>query len=208
MPDSRPPHFSMLRAFTLADLFTFGNAASGVGAIFCCLDYLMTDRRAVLWLAFALLPLSLVFDALDGRIARWRHTHSALGGELDSLADTVSFGVAPAVLAFTLGLRDMLDILCLVFFVSCGISRLARYNVTSAAMADERGKVHYFQGTPVTVSLLLVVAAAVAFATGHVGDAIWFGTLPVGPVHLHPVALVFPLVGCAMVSGTLRIPKP
>lgn len=201
------PHFTLIRSFTLADLFTFGNAASGMGAIFCCLDWMNTQRPLVLWLAFLLLPLALVFDFLDGRIARWRHSQSTLGADLDSLADTVSFGVGPAVLGFTLGLRGILDILCLIFFVSCGISRLARFNVTSQELSDESGKVRYFEGTPIPTSLALVLLWAIALITGHTGETILGGSLDLVFTNFHPIVLLYVLSGCAMVSGTLRIPK-
>ena len=59
---------------------------------------------------------------------------SVLGADLDSLADVISFGVAPAVLGFTLGLRGGWDMVILTYFVVCGVSRLARFNVTSSAL--------------------------------------------------------------------------
>ena len=86
---------------------------------------------ADLLVAAAFAPAALVFDVLDGRVARWRHTSSALGRELDSLADVISFGVAPAALAFACGMSGGWDALVLVYFVCCGVSRLARYNVTA-----------------------------------------------------------------------------
>ena len=86
-----------------------------------------------------LLPLALVCDVLDGYVARLdTGRQSVLGADLDSLADVISFGVAPAVLGFTLGLRGGWDMLILTYFVVCGVSRLARFNVTAAALADAR----------------------------------------------------------------------
>ena len=82
--------------------------------------------------------------------------HSVLGSDLDSLADVVSFGVAPAVLGFTLGLRGAWDIVILAYFVVCGISRLARFNVTAAALTGASGKVEYFEGTPIPTSIVIV----------------------------------------------------
>jgi CDP-diacylglycerol--serine O-phosphatidyltransferase len=75
---------------------------------------------------FVCLVFVLVFDILDGHVARWRNKSSPYGKDLDSLADVVSFSVAPAVLGFTLGLRGVWDCVCLSFFVCCGIGRLAR----------------------------------------------------------------------------------
>ena len=95
---SPPKHFSMLRTFHLADFVTLANAACGMLSVFYSMLYI--DSRAVVhfFIAAAMMPAAFVFDVLDGRIARWRHQHSALGRELDSLADIVSFGVAPAAL--------------------------------------------------------------------------------------------------------------
>src|SRR6185503_18531581 len=96
-------------------------------------------------LAMALLPVALVFDFADGRVARWRQRSSPLGADLDSLADVISFGLAPAALGFAVGLRGALDVLILIYFVCCGISRLARFNATADALADDSGKVKYFE---------------------------------------------------------------
>jgi CDP-diacylglycerol---serine O-phosphatidyltransferase len=202
----RPPRLSMLRSLTLADGLTIANAAAGTLSIFVCLQSL--DGGAVpVTASFALLPAAFVFDALDGRVARWRRRASPLGGDLDSLADVISFGVAPAVLGFTLGMRGGWDTLVLVYFVVCGVARLARYNVTAAAMSDEAGKVRYFEGTPIPTSLLLVVILAAAHAAGATGGALWLGEARLGPFGLHPLVLLFAISGTAMVSARLRIPK-
>lgn len=198
----------MLRTFALADLVTLGNAASGTGAILLCLAYVAERDRAQLWAAFVLLPVALVCDVLDGSIARWRRKHSPLGADLDSLADVISFGVAPAVLGFTLGMRGFWDAVVLIYFVGCGISRLARYNVTAAQMSDASGKVKYYEGTPIPTSLLLVLVLGIAFGMGHVGDALWLGVMHLGPYELHPLVLMFGLSGTLMASATLHIPKP
>jgi len=200
----------MLRSYTWADLLTIANAASGTIAIFLCLDYLATDRPRFLWAAFILLPAALVFDVLDGYVARLnKKRQSVLGADLDSLADVISFGVAPAVLGFTLGMRGGWDMLILTYFVVCGVSRLARFNVTSSALADEKtGKVKYFEGTPIPTSVVLVIILGIAQYTGNVDDSLWFGVTRIGPAELHPLALMFAASGSAMISATLRIPKP
>lgn len=200
--------FSMLRTFVLADAFTFANASSGTGSIFLCLSYLEQHRVGLLWAAFGLLPIALVCDVLDGAIARWRHKHSPLGADLDSLSDAVSFGVAPAVLGYTLGMRGAWDVLILIYFVGCGISRLARYNVTSKSLSDERGKVKYYEGTPIPTSLAIVLLLAVLFATGRVHEQLWLGAFELGPSELHPLSLIYAISGSLMVSATIRIPKP
>jgi CDP-diacylglycerol--serine O-phosphatidyltransferase len=208
MATPRPKHFSMLRTFVLADLITLANAACGAGAIFGCLRYLATGSRAAMWTAIGLLPAAVLADFLDGAVARWRRRHSRLGADLDSLADIVSFGVAPAVLGYSLGLRGAWDIAILIYFVACGISRLARYNATAADLADEAGKVRYYEGTPIPTSLLLVLVLAVAFGLDRVQGSLWWGRVSLLGGDFHPLVLMYFLSGSAMISATLRIPKP
>ncbi|WP_373045230.1 CDP-alcohol phosphatidyltransferase family protein [Vulgatibacter sp.] len=198
----------MIRDFQLADLVTLLNGFAGMGAVLATMKFLAEGEPAFLWLAFALLPLSLLFDIADGRIARWRRKSSPLGQELDSLADLVSFGVAPAGLAFAMGMQGGWDALVLIYFVACGISRLARYNTTAAAMSDDAGKVKYFEGTPIPSSLLLVALLAFLAMKGWFGARLPFGELLVGPWRFHPLVLLYALSGSAMISKTLRIPKP
>jgi CDP-diacylglycerol--serine O-phosphatidyltransferase len=201
---------SMIRSFTWADVLTIGNASCGTIAIFLCLDYLATDISRFLWTAFILLPAALVFDVLDGYVARLdRKRQSVLGADLDSLADVISFGVAPAVLGFTLGLRGGWDMLILTYFVVCGVSRLARFNATAAALSDAAtGKVKYFEGTPIPTSIVIVVLLGAAQWMGRVDDDLWFGVHQLGPALLHPLTLLYGISGSAMISATLRIPKP
>jgi CDP-diacylglycerol--serine O-phosphatidyltransferase len=200
----------MLRSFTPADLLTIANASCGTVAIFLCLDYLATGERRFLWMAFVLLPLALVFDVLDGYVARLNRSRpSVLGGDLDSLSDVISFGVAPAVLGFTLGLRGGWDMLVLTYFVVCGVSRLARFNATVADLTDEStGKVKYFQGTPIPTSVALVAVLGAAFALGRIDERLWLGVSQLGPASLHPLVLMYAASGSAMISATLQVPKP
>jgi CDP-diacylglycerol--serine O-phosphatidyltransferase len=204
----RPRHFSMVREFHLADFFTLGNAACGVGAILLAMLYMASgDARHFLWAA-ALAPAAFAFDVLDGRIARARHQHSALGRELDSLSDVISFGVAPAALGFAAGLQGGWDAAALIYFVCCGVSRLARYNVTAETLAaDASGKVKYFEGTPIPTSVVLTGVLAAAVWQGAHGARLWGGVLELGPWELHPLVLLFVLSGSLMISKTLRIPK-
>lgn len=201
-------HFSLLRTFVLADLITLANAACGAGAILGCLRYVAEGSRAAMWTALALLPLAVVADFLDGAVARWRNRHSPLGADLDSLSDIVSFGVAPAVLGYALGLRGAWDMAVLVYFVACGISRLARYNATADAMSDDSGKVSHYEGTPIPTSLVLVAVLGVAFALDRVHGDLWWGRVTLLGGDLHPLVLLYLASGSAMISGTLRIPKP
>jgi CDP-diacylglycerol--serine O-phosphatidyltransferase len=209
MTDGRG-HLSMLRSYTAADALTIGNASCGTIAIFLCLDYLASGNPRLLWYAFILLPAALVCDVLDGIVARTQKgRQSVLGGDLDSLADVISFGVAPAVVGYTLGLRGGWDVLCLTYLVVCGVSRLARFNVTAAALADSTtGKVKYFEGTPIPTTIVIVGMWALAFALGHTGERVWLGVVHIGPWMLHPLALLYAASGSAMISATLRVPKP
>jgi CDP-diacylglycerol---serine O-phosphatidyltransferase len=204
----RKRHFSMLRDFQVADFLTLGNGLSGMGSILATMQFLVSSDRRLLTVAFALLPVALICDVLDGRVARIRKESSLLGQELDSLADLVSFGVAPAVLGFAVGLRGGWDAAGLLYFVLCGLSRLARYNATAAQLADSTGKVRYFEGTPIPTSLLLVAVLAWLFKAELIGDALPLGVLELGPFVLHPLTMLFVTSGSAMVSKTLHIPKP
>jgi CDP-diacylglycerol--serine O-phosphatidyltransferase len=200
----------MLQSYTFADAFTLGNAACGTIAIFLCLNYLATNNARLLWLAFALLPIALVCDVLDGFLARLGgQKRSMLGADLDSLADVISFGVAPAVLGYTLGFRGGWDVAVLTYFVVCGVSRLARFNVTAALLEDaSTGKVKYFEGTPIPTSVFIVGVLALAFYRGAVDGGLWLGAYQLGPGLFHPLVLIYAVSGSAMISATLRIPKP
>lgn len=204
----KPRHFSLLRSFSSADLITMGNAASGMAAIYASMAFLQTGSRREMWVALVLPFAALVCDILDGFVARWTKRASAYGQDLDSLADIVSFGVAPAVIGYTLGLTGGWDVVLLSYFVCCGIARLARFNVTANALMTDKGKVSHFEGTPIPTSVLLVSMWMVAFATGAIGENMWFGALSLGPAQWHPLSLAYALSGTGMVTATLRIPKP
>lgn len=200
-------HFSMIREFHLADWFTLANAVCGVGALFSVMTYLETKDVRHVYYACALVFAALVFDVLDGRVARWRQTSSTMGQELDSLADVISFGVAPAIIAYGCGMQGLYDRIVLACFVACGVSRLARYNVTAEALSEGTGKVKYFEGTPIPTSVLLVLLLAFAAWSGAVGQDLWLGVVRIAGFDLHPLVLVFALSGSLMISR-IRIPKP
>ena len=200
-------HFSMIRGFHMADFFTLANAACGALMVFFAAATTATHSAAHFYAAAAMAPAALVFDVLDGRIARWRHESSPLGRELDSLADVISFGIGPAALGFAAGLRGGWDLVALSYFVCCGVSRLARYNVTAEALSSGGDKVRYFEGTPIPTSVVLVLLLAIAAAQGRIGDALWFGARELGPWTLHPLVLLYVLSGSLMISKTLHIPK-
>ena len=198
--------FSMIREFHLADWFTLANAVCGIGALFSMMTYLQSSDVRHVYFACALVLAALVFDVLDGRIARWRQMTSAMGRELDSLADVISFGVAPAVIAYGCDMQGLYDRVVLAYFVACGVSRLARYNVTAEALSDGEGKVKYFEGTPIPTSLLLVMLMFAAATQDALGESLWFGQLELAGYTLHPMVLFFAVSGSLMVSR-IRIPK-
>ena len=198
----RSKHFSMIRTFQLADFFTIANGFCGMLAIFEAMTFLSTRVAWHLYLATALVPVALIFDVLDGRLARGRHAASALGRELDSLADVVSFGVAPASIAFAAGVNTLLDQVILLYFVGCGVSRLARYNVTAESLSTRTGRVEYFEGTPIPTSIVPLGLLMLAFYGGSLYRVSGLG------VEWHAVALLFLVSGSLMISKTLRIPKP
>lgn len=127
-----------------------------------------------------------------------------------TVVNQISFGVAPASAAFSLGLRTPIDHLLLTFFVLCGLTRLARFNVTVAMIPkDKSGKSNYFEGTPIPMSLTQVSVMAFWVSKGWTLAQIPMGVWMEGTVlEFHPVVAMFVLHGCLMVSKTLRVPKP
>ncbi|MDO9096100.1 MAG: CDP-diacylglycerol--serine O-phosphatidyltransferase [Rubrivivax sp.] len=196
----------MIREFHLADWFTLANAVCGTGALFSMMSYLQSNQVMHVYLACGLVLAALVFDVLDGRIARWRQQASVMGRELDSLADVISFGVAPALIAYGCGMQGLFDRIVLACFVACGVSRLARYNVTAEALSGDEGQVKYFEGTPIPTSLVLVLVMFVAATQGALRESLWFGKLSIAGFSLHPLVLMFALSGSLMVSR-IRFPK-
>ena len=205
-PNSAPKPFALIREFHLADWFTLANAVCGTGALFSTMTYLETSDTRHVYFACSLVLAALIFDVLDGRIARWRQKTSTMGRELDSLADVISFGVAPAIIAYGCGMQGLYDRIVLVYFVACGVSRLARYNVTADALSEGSDKVKYFEGTPIPTSILLVGLLALAAWSGAVRENLWWGEVRLAGFTLHPFVLLFALSGSLMISR-LRIPK-
>jgi CDP-diacylglycerol--serine O-phosphatidyltransferase len=218
-------HFSLIKALHLADLITLMNGFCGILSIFCSLRHCLADvtlggvdtagvsshRLRHIYMALLLLPFGLAFDFLDGRVARWRKKSSLMGQELDSLADLISFGVAPAVAAFSIGMRTDADSICLAFFVLCGILRLARFNVTVQALPkDSSGKSTYFEGTPIPTTLGLDALMAVWLWKGWAdAGCVPGGTIMPGTVlEFHPAVMLFVLHGFLMTSRSVKIPKP
>ncbi len=148
--------------FILPNLFTLASVLCGYYAILICSDQPTGDDfyRAALLIIFALF-----FDTIDGRVARLTHTESAMGVQLDSLADVISFGVAPAILVYHWSLKEMGTAGMLVgfVFVASGAIRLARFNVTSTG---DDGHPHapgkYTQGLPLPPAAAILISIVVA----------------------------------------------
>jgi CDP-diacylglycerol--serine O-phosphatidyltransferase len=138
--------------FVLPTLFTVGN-------LFCGYLSIWSSIRGTFDLSAYLIIAAGILDALDGRIARMTHSTSAFGEQYDSMADLVSFGVAPAVLAYSWGLADFhrLGWMVSFLFVVCGSMRLARFNI-QAHVVDKR----YFVGLPIPAAAGTVAVVVLA----------------------------------------------
>jgi CDP-diacylglycerol--serine O-phosphatidyltransferase len=121
-------------------------------------------------------------------------------GQLTSLV--FQGGLAPAAIAFAAGVNSRLDQVILLYFTGCGVSRLARYNVTAESLSAETGKVTYFEGTPIPTAVVPLAALMLAFYRGNLYRVELLG------VAFHAIALLFLVSGSLMISKTLRIPKP
>jgi CDP-diacylglycerol---serine O-phosphatidyltransferase len=164
---------------TLPSLFTLGNMLCGFGAI-------LVSIRGQYELAAVLVGLSIVFDITDGAVARLVGAVTPFGLQFDSLADLVSFGMAPALLAFTLFSegRDEWDplgwVACFVW-LACAAIRLARFNTTIDPTADKR----YFIGMPSPGAAGVVLASVFAFGDHMEGrDRLWVLLIVVLPALL------------------------
>ena len=138
--------------FLLPNLITTGSLFAGFFAVVAAMDGRFV---AAAWAIF----IALLLDGLDGRIARMTHSTSSFGVQYDSLADLVSFGVAPALLVYLWALKPFKQFgwVAAFLFVVCGALRLARFNVQSGSM-DPR----YFNGLPIPAAAM-VIATAIAF---------------------------------------------
>ncbi|GLB35026.1 putative CDP-alcohol phosphatidyltransferase class-I family protein [Lyophyllum shimeji] len=215
-------HFSLVRNFRLADLVTIMNGVCGSFSIFSSARYLITNDIDYLWSALAFPLAGLMFDFLDGKVARWRRSSSMLGQELDSLADLISFGVAPSLLAFVVGLRTYLDTVVLTGFMCCGLARLARFNATVALVPkDEAGKAKYFEGLPIPSSLGLVSIMAYWAKNGWIEgkEGIPWGTVTLwgkeggrGELHVFSFVIGFWAAAMDMLLAAMdiycRVPYP
>ena len=180
--NGRDPELAKARAqaqlrrgmYLLPSLFTCGNIAAGFFSITETIKAISGDAPTHLdWAAIAII-FAIPFDTLDGRIARMTNTASEFGKELDSLADAITFGVAPALLALIWGFHflpntenpQLLDhiekagaFICFLFLIG-GVSRLARFNISHDAQPRNPGRPgrKYFVGMPIPAAAGLVAS--------------------------------------------------
>jgi CDP-diacylglycerol--serine O-phosphatidyltransferase len=107
-------------------------------------------------------------------------------------------------------MRSTVDTLLLTFFVLCGLTRLARFNVTVDHLPrDATGKSKYFEGTPIPTTLTIAGAMAFWVQQGWIHENVPFGIIAKDTIlEFHPVTGLFVLWGCTMVSKSIKIPKP
>jgi CDP-diacylglycerol--serine O-phosphatidyltransferase len=139
----------ILSLMKIADIFTVGNLCCGIVSILLAIDGLFDLSAGLLFLA-------VVFDVLDGKIAGLLHQKNLFGRQIDSMSDLVSFGVAPALLFYSLSSPGVLGVAVALFFVACGMLRLARYNIS-----DGIG----FEGVPITVNGVLFPVLFLLFSS-------------------------------------------
>jgi CDP-diacylglycerol--serine O-phosphatidyltransferase len=152
----RPPRRFRRGVYLLPSMFTIGNLFCG----YACIVYAMRGEFAT---AAPFIGFAMVLDMLDGRIARMTGTASDFGIELDSLADVVSFGMAPAILSFAWGLQPLGRLGWAVgfLFVAAAALRLARFNI-QAGSQDKR----YFVGMPSPAAAAVPAATVFAYPWG------------------------------------------
>lgn len=174
-------------AYALPTAFTAGNIFLGFIAILRSIQGALNlghPDLAALDFSFAAqtIGVAMILDGVDGRVARLTNTTSDFGREMDSLSDVISFGIAPAILAFTWGVQFMetgsashlhdhltrAGKMITFLFLLCGSARLARFNVTKNPMPKNPGRPNrkYFVGLPIPAAAALV-AAVVFFADGY-----------------------------------------
>jgi CDP-diacylglycerol--serine O-phosphatidyltransferase len=148
---------NILRTIKVADLFTTGNLCCGVLAIF-------TASNNQFGIAVVCILLALVFDTLDGKVAKLMHQENSFGKQLDSLADLISFGVAPAALYYSLRNPGIGILLILILFTVCGMLRLARYNIS-----ESEG----FEGVPITVNGVIFPILYLGYLIQPISLIVW-----------------------------------
>jgi CDP-diacylglycerol--serine O-phosphatidyltransferase len=185
------PHAPRRGMYVLPSMFTAGNIAAGYYAITQSIRGANGDDHAFNHAALAI-GFAVLFDGLDGRVARMTNTSSDFGREFDSLADVITFGVAPSLLAYLWGVQSVREsaypalqdqlltlggVICFVFLI-CGACRLARFNISDNAQPRNPGRPgrKYFVGMPIPAGAG-VIAAVVHFEQGSPVHNVWMSAL-------------------------------
>ncbi|MCC7007812.1 MAG: CDP-diacylglycerol--serine O-phosphatidyltransferase [Acidobacteria bacterium] len=186
----RDPHFRR-GIYLLPSIFTVGN-------MFCGYASIIFSMRGELVTAAPFIGFAVVLDMLDGRVARMTRTTSAFGLELDSLADIISFGVAPAVLAMAWGLSDLGRVGWAAGFVyvTAAAMRLARFNIQSSGQVDKR----YFVGMPSPPAAGVI--ASTVFAWPYPAATVYIWSYPLVPQSIAAMTVV--LVPAALMVSTIK----
>lgn len=177
--------------FVLPNLFTVSSIFCGFYAMTLCAG---EASPAQLYQAALAIFFAMFFDGFDGRVARLTKTQSQFGVELDSLADVVSFGAAPALLVYKWALWNLgfLGIVISFMFAACGALRLARFNVL-AQRNPHGGGGRFFVGLPIPLAAGMIVSLVIAHHGAQGGN-------PIGTVAVVPVAVFVALLSLLMVS--------
>ncbi len=185
--------------YVLPSLFTAGNLASGFLAVLFAIE---GQFNMAAWF----IMLAILFDVLDGRVARLTKTMSKFGMEFDSLCDLVSFGVAPAVLMYQLVLNSMgkVGMAIAVFFVITSATRLAKFNVKAMEPADKTKTSDSFAGLPTPASAGVIASFVLSYEIFD-GTVLSFKTIPMlmrkMPFFFEVMPIVMVILSFLMVSN-------
>jgi CDP-diacylglycerol--serine O-phosphatidyltransferase len=182
--------------YILPSLFTSANLVLGFVSV---LFSIHGNFAAASWSILG----AIVMDALDGRVARWTKSTSSFGIEFDSLADLVSFGVAPSILMYMLVLQtmDKTGIMIAVFYVVAGALRLARFNIK----AHEGAHSPHFIGLPIPAAAGILASFALSYELFANGSVIPVKTIPIVmskmPLMFKSVPVTMLLISILMISS-------
>lgn len=162
----------MRKVYVLPNMITTANMFCGFYSVVQTFD---GNYLSAAWLII----LATVFDALDGRVARMARATSSFGVEYDSLSDLISFGLAPAVLAYQWAMQDLgrLGWVSSFFFLMCGALRLARFNVTTETLSKA-----FFQGLPIPMAAGVFTTFVIFHENFMVKSSVWQQTVSLGLV--------------------------
>lgn len=146
----------MICLFVFVDFLMLGNGFCGSGLVFVVMYYLIMVEVKWLIIVMVLLFVVLVFDFVDGCVVRWWCNVLVFGVDFDLLVDVILFGMVLVMFGFVVGLCGVFDVVILLYFVVCGISWFVWFNVMVDVFLDESGKVKYFEGILIFMSVVIV----------------------------------------------------